>query len=232
MFHPQGPTFLEQARQALSSTQRGYDLLAPKFEFTPYATPDWMLSATGSLIGEVDSALDVCCGTGLGMRMLRPRCRERLVGIDFSTGMLEEARRRVAETPGPARVEFVQGDVLEMDFAEEFDAAVCFGALGHFVGLDEDALIDRVYRALKPGGRFLFVTGYPPKVTSPNFWFAHGFNAAMHVRNWLIEPPFIMFFLTFLLPEIQRKLEARGFTVRVEAPEGIGKFRVVVATRA
>jgi len=232
MFHPQGPSFLEQARQALSSTRRGYDLLAPKFEFTPYATPDWMLSATGSLIGEVDSALDVCCGTGLGLRMLRPRCRERLVGIDFSSGMLEEAKRRVAAAPGAARVEFIQGDVMEMEFAEEFEVAVCFGALGHFVGPDEDVLIDRVYTALKPGGRFLFVTGYPPKTASPGFWFAHGFNAAMRVRNWLIKPPFIMYYLTFLLPDIQRKLEARGFAVRVEAPEGIGKYRVVVATRA
>ena len=39
MFHPQGPTFWELARQALSSTQRGYDLLAPKFDFTPFRTP-------------------------------------------------------------------------------------------------------------------------------------------------------------------------------------------------
>ena len=33
MFHPQGPTLWELAVQALSSTERGYDLLAPKFEF-------------------------------------------------------------------------------------------------------------------------------------------------------------------------------------------------------
>ena len=40
MFHPQGPTFLELARQALSSTERGYDLLASKFDYTPFRTPN------------------------------------------------------------------------------------------------------------------------------------------------------------------------------------------------
>ena len=40
MYHPDGPTFWELARQALSSTTRGYDLLAPKFDVTPFRTPD------------------------------------------------------------------------------------------------------------------------------------------------------------------------------------------------
>jgi hypothetical protein len=43
MFHPQGPTFWELARQVLSSTERGYDLLAPKFDFTPFRTPEEIL---------------------------------------------------------------------------------------------------------------------------------------------------------------------------------------------
>jgi len=43
MFHPAGPTFWELAEQCLSSTERGYDLLAPKFDFTPFRTPDEIL---------------------------------------------------------------------------------------------------------------------------------------------------------------------------------------------
>ena len=43
MFHPEGPTFAELARQALSSVERGYDLLAPKFDRTPYRTPDALI---------------------------------------------------------------------------------------------------------------------------------------------------------------------------------------------
>jgi hypothetical protein len=35
MFHPEGPSFWELVVQALSATERGYELLAPKFEYTP-----------------------------------------------------------------------------------------------------------------------------------------------------------------------------------------------------
>jgi hypothetical protein len=45
MFTAQGPTFRELAVQALSSVERGYDLLAPKFDHTPFRTPDAVLDA-------------------------------------------------------------------------------------------------------------------------------------------------------------------------------------------
>ena len=95
MFHPQGPSFLELAHQALCSTQRGYDLLAPKFDFTPFRTPAVVLQMTARHLeatAAVGSALDVCCGTGAGMEILRPLCRDRVVGIDFSAPMLHVAR--------------------------------------------------------------------------------------------------------------------------------------------
>src|SRR5205807_7573523 len=91
MFHPQGPTFWELARQALSSTERGYDLLAPKFDVTPFRTPDCVLDRVGEQLaplGPFDAGLDVCCGTGAALRMLRPLCRGRGVGLDFSAGRL------------------------------------------------------------------------------------------------------------------------------------------------
>ncbi len=103
MFTKQGPTLRELAVQALSSTERGYDLLAPKFDHTPYRTPDRVLdSVTRALepLGPFGSGLDVCCGTGAGVGVLRQVCRERVVGVDFSAGMLAEAR--AALPPGRA----------------------------------------------------------------------------------------------------------------------------------
>ena len=47
MFHPNGPTFWEFAVKRLSSTQRGYDLLAPKFDYTPFRTPQGLLDSVG-----------------------------------------------------------------------------------------------------------------------------------------------------------------------------------------
>src|SRR3954464_12265346 len=96
MFHPRGPTFWELAQQALSSTERGYDLLAPKFDYTPFRTPDFVLQPAIERIaqrGRIDAALDICCGTGAGMQYLRPHTQQRLAGIDMSRGMLEIARQ-------------------------------------------------------------------------------------------------------------------------------------------
>lgn len=232
--HPNAPTFWEQARQCFSSTREGYDLLAPKFEFTPYRTPDDMLEAVGEVIGRQDfeTALDVCCGTGAGMKMLRPLAGNKVVGMDFSSGMLE-CGKEILETDskGDAELEFVLGNVLEMDFEEQFDVATCFGALGHIVGKDTVPFIRRVHAALKPGGRFVFISSDRPSVFSLVFWLCHGFNLAMRIRNLIYRPKFIMFYLTFLLPDIRETLEENGFRVEIESPESLGRYKVVVATR-
>src|SRR4051794_24880703 len=123
MFHPRGPTFWELAEQALSSTERGYDLLAPKFDYTPFRTPDIVLQAAIERVAKdqpVVAALDICCGTGAAMQHLRPYCQRRLVGIDLSRGMLEVARANLANVSGPANLEFVLGDALDMPFNAEF----------------------------------------------------------------------------------------------------------------
>jgi SAM-dependent methyltransferase len=237
MFHPKGPSFFELARQALSSTDHGYDLLAPKFEYTPFRTPDFILDKVGEhlqTIGPFDSGLDVCCGTGAAMRMLRPHCTRRVVGIDRSAGMLAEAQRLIADAPGTAAVEFVRGDVLKMPFVEAFDVAVCFGAFGHILARDEPRFVQQVAQALKPGGRFVFVTAYPPPWWSLRYWLARGFNAAMRVRNLIWSPKFIMYYLTFMLPGARQLLEAAGFDVAV-AESGLAwpwsGLRIVTATR-
>jgi ubiquinone/menaquinone biosynthesis C-methylase UbiE len=237
MFHPKGPTFFELARQALSSTERGYDLLAPKFEYTPFRTPDEILDAAARHLqpdAPFDSALDLCCGTGAAMRMLRPLCRDRVVGIDFSRGMLEVARQQTADAPGSARLEFVRGNVLAMPFERSFDLAVCFGAFGHILRADEPRFVSEIARVLRPGGRFVFATIYTPSPLTLGSVLSRLFNAAMHVRNFLISPPFIMYYLTFLLPEVIGLLERDGFDVQ-EKPLGLkgrlSAFRYVNAVR-
>lgn len=238
MFHPEGPSLRELLAQALTSTERGYDLLAPKFDRTPFRTPDPVLEATARVIGEpasVDAALDVCCGTGAAMRHLRPLCRRRVVGLDFSQGMLDEARRRLADAPGEARVELVRGDALALPFDGEFDVVTSVGAFGHVLPEDEDRFVAGIVRALRPGGRFVFATGERPKPTSAWFWMAHGFNAVMRVRNALLEPPFVMYYLTFLWPEVRTLLERHGLRVEVvhgACPPPYARVKIVVAARA
>ena len=220
MFHPQGPTFWELARQALSSTQHGYDLLAPKFDFTPFRTPDEILDGMAKVLGppkSIDDALDIACGTGAANRILRPLCRRRVVGIDFSQGMLDQARKNLLATNEQENcpVELIHGEILNLPFKNEFDLAVTVGSLGHISRGKESEFVGQVAKALRPGGRFALVTANMPPLTSPAYWAARTFNGVMHLRNLLVRPPFIMFYLTFLLPETKRLFAEHGLEVKV-----------------
>ncbi len=208
MFRRGGPTFLELTRQALSSTERGYDLIAPKFELTPFRTPDPIVKAIAHEVGPVRSALDVCCGTGAALGALCGERIERIVGLDMSEGMLEVCAKRIRDP----RIALVRGDALDMPFHEEFDAAVSVGAFGHIEVKDEPRFCESIWRALAPGGRFVFATSEMPPWTSPTRIIAETFNAVMHVRNALLKPPFIMYYLTFLWPDVRGRLLAAGFS--------------------
>ena len=235
MFHPQGPSFGELARQALSSTRRGYDLLAPKFDHTPFRTPDALLARVAPLLGErgsVGRAVDLCCGTGAGLRMLAPLVRDLLVGADFSLGMLAEARRRLGTLPGPARLRLVQHDVLTPALAGSFDLATIFGALGHFPPAVQPALLDSARELLAPGGRLAFVLAPLPQPWSPLLWLAAGFDAAIWLRNRLWRPPFVMYYLAWPLGRTLRRLATAGFAVEARRLlPGRSRLRLVLATR-
>jgi SAM-dependent methyltransferase len=236
MFSPQGPSLRELAVQALSSVEGGYDLLAPKFDRTPFRTPDGVLDATAEALrplGPFGRGLDLCCGTGAGMRVLRPLCRGPVTGVDFSAGMLARAS---SAHPG---ARWVRADARALPFAGAFDLAVSFGALGHFLPAERPALFAGVYRALRPGGVFAFPAGAPQPVTSGRHWALLGFDLAMRARNALWRPPFVMYYRTCPLPALRRDLTAAGFTVTaipLTAPGPGGdrspEFRLVLARKA
>ncbi|MGE0756675.1 MAG: class I SAM-dependent methyltransferase [Pirellulaceae bacterium] len=237
MFHPRGPTFWELARQALSSTEQGYDLLAPKFDYTPFRTPEPILQAAVEQVGgagSVHTALDLCCGTGAALRAFRPLCREHITGVDFSAGMLEVARLQTPADPSAAAVHWTRQDVLEMTFHDAFDLAVCFGALGHFRPAAQSQFVARVRDALRPHGRFVFASTPVPSQLEIAYWLARSFNAAMHLRNALWRPPFVMFYLAFPVAVARQLLTSQGFTVEVRErvfPDPYSCLNLVIATR-
>ncbi len=214
MFHPNGPTFFELAKQALSSTQQGYDLLAPKFDFTPFRTPDVIFDAVKSYLENEDwknkSALDLCCGTGAAMQMCLDLGCSTVTGIDFSAGMLGVAKQNLKKQDAEQQIQLIEGEVLEPRFENEFDLVVSFGAFGHILPRDERKFVETIHRALKPGGKFVFVTTTMFPLWSPTYLFSRSFNAAMRIRNLLFRPKFIMYYLTFLWPDIESHFEAVG----------------------
>jgi len=223
----------ELAVQALSSVEGGYDLLAPKFDHTPFRTPDGVLDATAAALrplGPFGRGLDVCCGTGAGMRVLESVCQGPLTGVDFSAGMLAQAHDAHPDAG------WVRADARALPFAAGFDLAVSFGALGHFLPAERPALFAGVYRALRPGGVFAVPLGVPPPLTSVWYWALAGFDLAMRVRNALWRPAFVMYYRTCPLHAVRDDLTAAGFTVTAiplgalgQREDGSPRYQLVLA---
>lgn len=245
MFSPEGPTLRELAVQALSSVERGYDLLAPKFDHTPFRTPDTILDAVASALGDLgpfDDGLDLCCGTGAGLDALERVCRGSVTGIDISAGMLEVARQRAGERAGGPRLSLVRGDARALPFGTAptpaFDLVVSFGAFGHFLPGELPGLFAQVHSVLRPGGRFAFPVAAPARPGTRAYWALLGFDAVMRVRNAVWKPPFVMYYRAFRLADVRRELTYAGFDVETRAlpefgrrPDGSPRCRMVVATR-
>ena len=102
--------------------------------------------------------LDVACGHGRHSLDLARR-GFRITGVDLSPRSLEFARE--AAHRESLDIEFVERDARELDFDAEFDAAINLftSVIGYFEDdADNQAVVDRVARALVPGGSFLVDT--------------------------------------------------------------------------
>jgi len=98
--------------------------------------------------------LDLCCGQGRHSLELARRGFQ-VVGVDLSEALLYAARKR-AESEG-LTVTFLQCDMREIDFKDEFDAVInMFTSFGYLESEAEDEkVLGKVAQALKSGGKFL-----------------------------------------------------------------------------
>jgi SAM-dependent methyltransferase len=97
--------------------------------------------------------LDIPCGIG---RLTIPLARQGVVmtGVDLTESYIRRARRYARKEE--LEIEFVCGDMREIVFDGEFDAAFnWFGSFGYFSDAENLRFCKRVFQSLRPGGRFL-----------------------------------------------------------------------------
>jgi SAM-dependent methyltransferase len=102
-----------------------------------------------------ERVLDLACGSGRHSLELRRRGFE-VVGADISPELLEIARAEAAAQN--LDVGFVEADLRELDFEQEFDLVLNLndGAVGYFeTEAENHRTFEVVARALRPGGRNL-----------------------------------------------------------------------------
>ena len=216
---PEPPTFWELARQALSGTRRGYDLLAPKFEATPFATPlHWLEASLARAEARFPlpreqrtRGADLCCGTGRASRVLGEYC-QRVVGFDFSEQMLAEADRLVESSP---KFRWEQVDFSQQSLpAGGFHRIVTFGAWGHILPEFRSSFLEQIVDHLEPGGSFVTLTADDPCWWQRRYWFQLFFDNAIRLRNLLWFKEFHMYYALnstgSLVESFKEVLQGRG----------------------
>lgn len=103
--------------------------------------------------------LEVACGTGGLLVALAADGQDPVVGVDLSTTMLAQARKRLASIPAEvaARVELIQGDMRDLDLKRVFALAIVadnsFREVEDLDGMRQ--VLASLRRHLAPGGRLL-----------------------------------------------------------------------------
>jgi demethylmenaquinone methyltransferase/2-methoxy-6-polyprenyl-1,4-benzoquinol methylase len=106
------------------------------------------------LAGPGDRVLDVGCGPG---RSFKPLAADvgpdgRVVGVDFSAGMVREASERARTLT--VETGAVRGDAARLPFPDDsFDRA--YSTLAVSAMADAERAVHEVRRVLRPGGRFV-----------------------------------------------------------------------------
>ena len=105
-----------------------------------------------------EALVDVCCGQGVLVKPLLDAGIGRCTGVDASARLLTAAQSRHGKDP---RVAWVRADVCQAGAWADgsYDAAACLMAV-HDVA-DAVAMFANIARALKPGGRAVFVLMHP-----------------------------------------------------------------------
>jgi len=97
--------------------------------------------------------MDLGCGVGGCSRVIAATCGCRVTGIDVTPQFIEVARELTRRCGMADRIEFRQGDALDLPFAEgTFDHVWCHNVTMNIQ--DKRKLASEVTRVLKRGGRF------------------------------------------------------------------------------
>jgi ubiquinone/menaquinone biosynthesis C-methylase UbiE len=142
-------------------------------------------------ISEGERALDLCTGTGSVATELAKRVGQNglTVGLDFSWGMLEKARRKAFRLH-LNQLHLVQANASQLPFKKSsFHAVTCSHAFYELKGEERTRAIDEVARTLIEGGRFCLMEHAKPKTLFPRllFYVRIFFLGAKDARKFLRE---------------------------------------------
>jgi demethylmenaquinone methyltransferase/2-methoxy-6-polyprenyl-1,4-benzoquinol methylase len=148
-----------EALELFRGLPRRYDLLSAALSF--WQDPRWRRALVDAVAPrEGERVLDVATGTGMVAAELLARADCSVVGVDQSSEMLGQARRRFGSRG--TEVELIEGQAESLPFPDESFDALTVTYLLRYVE-DPRATIAELARVLRPGGRIGSLEfGVPP----------------------------------------------------------------------
>lgn len=145
----------------LEDVERNYDRIARRYDawtaflFGTVLGIEALREHVVDMLGDVDgkTVLDIGCGTGRNFALLHSRVGRagRVVGLDYSEGMLNTARELI-EREGWTNIEVVRGDAAKLERVREpVDAALSTWCMG--IVDDLQSALRRMVEVVRPGGR-------------------------------------------------------------------------------
>jgi len=157
---------------------------------------------------EGGSLLEIGCGSGMYLDLMRALGWRRVVGVDTSAKAIAQAEQRLA-------LEVYCGQLKDAGFADEsFDAASLSHTLEHVA--EPAALLAELHRILKPGGRAAIVVPNAESLAARRFgadWFH--LDAPRHLIN-------------FTRPSLGAALRRAGFLVEAMTTRTNGSYEVAL----
>jgi len=136
----------------------------------PVAAMDAELLSRALQISDCESkVLDIAAGHGMyGITVARHNPRASIVAVDWKN-VLEVARENAEKAGIIDRYCTVEGSAFEVEFGEGYDLVLLTNFLHHFSPEANQALLHKICRALKPGGRAVALEFVPneDRITPP-----------------------------------------------------------------
>jgi len=112
------------------------------------------LAVEMSKVKDEESVLDVGCGTGLLSLKFLEAAKCTITGVDLSEDMLNIWKEKIDTLDLADRVAIKSGNAANLEFKDSSFEIIASTVTLHHVQ-DKQPAIDKIYKLLKPGGRFV-----------------------------------------------------------------------------